>query len=506
MMKKVNVIVRDANDEWRARVDGEIVLALIGALAADPWTIEELHYAVGRFMVDEQRVKLFRKANRRPGVQLGDACWVVDLAARLLITPCDELPPPVCLYLDAEGPSSHLLPYHLSTNWQITSQFEDWQAIAAWRRGQMAEFERGLDRSLLYGEVLFRFLAEEAARQCERLDRASLDDQSHRQEWLTYPKVQRVIRKAHAEWLAFIPQGWGQSIRDAMVSDEGHLEADLRDRAIQWVMMDTCPRALRESDTAFKQSAFSSNEFRLYHQLVRHLLSDCLVAARRQFRRGGTLLPLAIADLKMASDVWLSSTSHPGLMNRSPRQVIREQRLRIPLGTRPGEVLDCECPLCRMMAEEPNAGPSFWFVPPVDDAYFPFQSELPEPGLMELADDASETPTERIWERVKVSWEDSDSASPKLRLFTLAGCTAELIDDIRNQSSNDNVGSESEELNRLMTNLARQARSAGNCTLDAAVNAFCDYLDDLVDVYPMLAVKLEDLQDRTIGLLETAET
>jgi hypothetical protein len=160
----------------------------------------------------------------------------------------------------------------------------------------------------------------------------------------------------------------------------------------------------------------------------------------------------------MMQQEWLHTPNHREYAGKPPVQVIERERLRLPMGSSGKQaMIDCDCPLCQMMAD---SGPTFWHLDDCNmDDEFPFalfedtreQWEAKQREWAELdarmeqrrakgpvdaeeelsmaggsvADDRSAS----VWQRSFVR--SLPGESPTLTLFGLGCHLAELVEDLR---------------------------------------------------------------------------
>ena len=110
-------------------------------------------------------------------------------------------------------------------------------------------------------------------------------------------------------------------------------------------------------------------------------------------------------------------------------------------------------------------------------------------------------PMDSVWKRVCIVSQPGE-VSAEVDLFTIAACTGELIEDLKqHQVERPLIDS----LNRHVGNLASALRSSSPDLLAPVVARFCECLDEIEIFYEELADKVDDLQTRLVGLVQVVE-
>jgi hypothetical protein len=140
----------------------------------------------------------------------------------------------------------------------------------------------------------------------------------------------------------------GRSPRDVMLEKQDFINHDLESRACQWSMQLEGPPCLPPSSFAYRFSGYGINEWVVYYELVRYLLSS----------DASDDLDFAslVSHLESLKESWLN-TPNDALGGRIPAILIDNERKRLPeaMGGR-SMVVDEDCPLCKMMGDECEAG------------------------------------------------------------------------------------------------------------------------------------------------------
>lgn len=365
----VHLTLRDARRAIELTVASATAEAFLAALSANPETFEELETALGRYAHPSVLSGLL---NLPPQADFGNAAaagvgdslgavadgtrqdghddrLVIDLPARWVGfrgTPT-EFPPSHSedvTYLDADDARNVVLRYRLDESWCLEPWTVDWPRRVADRRAARATMPPCDDRERLYAD-LPDFLAVEAWHA-----RAEQGASSVR-------IAREIARTIHENWLLTPrPSLAGASPRDVLLRQRGAIEQELSARAWEWSVIGQCPPPLPVGSRAVREGGVGTHEFVLYYDLVRQLLELAL----------GEVWPPGIETacglahwLATELDQWLDTADTELLHGRTPRQVIEEERRRIPFAVTSEEaIVDHDCPICRMMAEQ-HSGPVF---------------------------------------------------------------------------------------------------------------------------------------------------
>lgn len=498
--------VRDGQRDLHASIHGSYLDYVVAALSADPETIEELQAALARFLPEEREREFF--AGRRGGTcpEPWDAgVAIIDLAARLMVIESSYSRPGPhggVAMTDARNAREVVVPYHVADDWLFTWELESWEALADERR-RARRATSSLDaRAVLYGQVC-AFIAQACWSEA-RTGAATVDKAA----------VYQVISAIHARWLmAPRPDLGGQTPRDVLLARNSHLSWDIQDRAQQWSLLGACPRGLSTEAAAYHHGGFGTHEIVLYYSLVRFLLNECWEHAASQGNGLGEpstsaedFLAAEIHRLEALRDQWLETPDFEDLHGRTPASVIARERARLPEAVSGAEaMIDHDCPLCQMMADEPS--PMFWHLDGCnmdDDFAFSFHR------------------TREEWEAERRDWEDFDrrfeeeqrskianaaelgdsvwqtsfsadtmGTSVELSLFGLGAHLAELIQDLKDTGAATVI---IDGLNREFGNLRDSAQDPAATLVEAVIEKMRDTLATVGATYSALGDKCADLE------------
>ncbi len=533
-MSKMMFCVLDADRSLCAPCPAQFTDQFIPALCDDPETIEELQHAMRRFQPpDDPSTPLRGWSPGESERSLDGGICIVDLAARLIVyqsTFCpflrhgqvtwDDYPPD-------EPSAARWIPYRIADDWKVTEQLKGWRADAQQRRRRRQADPPFDSREVLYNQVI-PFIVE----QCFAA-RGGLED-GHgvwtppgSWQWRELPRrtadgktisTDDAVAEIHARWL-MTPRSElrGQSPRDVLHAQRSRIAMQIEDREFQWSSFGQCPSPLWRESIAYCFGGYGIHENVIYYELLRGLISRCWTMVVDCPAGQGPPAPEVVADrLGAAKQEWLH-TPGEDYGGKTPARVIQSERLRLPEGGSGEEaVIDCDCPLCLMMAE---SGPMFWHLDGCNmDADFPFslyhttreEWEREQCEWAQLDSRHSEQDVNEGDVRDKpLPWDDDEPAqsqssvwnrsfsyqrsgdSGDLTLFGLGGHLAELIVDSKE------LGEASERiygLNRDFGNLREAVANPSGSLVDPVVSSLCDKLALLSDTQPKLAEKCEDLQ------------
>jgi hypothetical protein len=177
-------------------------------------------------------------------------------------------------------------------------------------------------------------------------------------------------REIHARWLT-TPRAdlRGQAPRDVLLARREFVDLDLQSRELQWSLLLEAPPCLARESHAYRFGGFGMHENVMYYDLVRHLICRAI-----EFHRSGNSeeiklgfpaaqddLESQIVRLEQIKQTWLET---PGSDSggRAPVNIIESERHRLPLAMPPSDmIIDDDCPLCVMSAQEAAAGISIGF-------------------------------------------------------------------------------------------------------------------------------------------------
>jgi hypothetical protein len=546
--------------------DASFVHTLIPSLSDDPETIEELQYAIRRFLAptdDPDPLAHWRAdVDDKP---FDTGICIVDLAARFIVfqsTECDFLRQGSITFEDPDDPKAKWIPYHVPNDWLVSDSLDGWKSQAAECRATRSQRPMFDSRAVLYGR-----LAEFIAGECQAAHGGSTDANGvwtppSSWQWRELPrrgtKKRRLITDAiaeiHARWLMATRDDLaGQSPRQLLHAHRAEIGQQLQDREMQWSYFCSPPQPIGRESTAYRFAGYGIHEVIIYYDLVRHLLVQCwdMVNGERKIKPAQSRAAI-IDRLGMIQQEWLH-TPQSDYGNKSPAQIIERERLRLPMGVSGQEaVIDCDCPICQMMAESDQ--PSFWHLDGCHmDSEFPFDVYEPSFDAWKVthgdcdesdddddlvAYDAAEKfvlPDRSLQDTVSdLTWQRSFAGpqldeSPGLQLFGLGCHLAELIDSIRKGSTEaiqivapagrspgrgstrtkppasppiDDTQHWIDSLNRSFSNLRHAVADPGSALIKPIAARFTEDLLALAEVRPSLRAKCLDLDRQLFDFVQ----
>ncbi|MFO0904036.1 MAG: hypothetical protein U0939_13610 [Pirellulales bacterium] len=359
----VLLVLRDAQRTVELQVASGTAEAFVAALSANPESWAELHTALGRYVhpgVLPTLVEQVDQAASGGATALADVedGLVIDLPARWVGVRGAPTETPLghaedVHYLDLDSARTVVLRYELDDSWLIEPWSHAAEQRAADRRLARAAQPSPDDRATLYLE-LPRYLARESW-QARSAASGTTHEPSSRAD--REGALREAARAIHERWLLTPrPSLSGATPRDVLLRRRGAIEHEISARAWEWSVLGACPPPLPEASTAVREGGIGTHEFVLYYDLVRRLLELAL----------GDVWPPSVKTvdeltqwLTLERDQWLDTPDAELLHGRTPRRVIDDERRRIPFAVSSAEaIVDHDCPICRMMAEELD-GPVF---------------------------------------------------------------------------------------------------------------------------------------------------
>lgn len=507
-MSELSLIVRDLDRSIQGRLHGSVVDCAIAALAAEPDTIEELDHAMRRFMGGDHR-SCFAQFQPGDDAQPWDAgIVVIDLAARLAVGKSTYSATMVegsirslrhdAQQRDGAQEGEVWVNYRLSDDWECG----DWKGVwnGAWRaqadaRRQERAALAPLDaRPVLFGEPLLKFIAEQLP---ARRDLGA----------------EEAIRQVHVDWLLTERNDLcGKSPRAVLLEKQDFIGMDVQFRQLQWSEERRCPAGLDREGNAYRFAGIGPHEMILYYDLVRFLLGECWERIKKEGDLNRVDEARRLAKLR---DAWLKNPNEE-LSGRVPESVIEHERRRLPEGASGAEAaVECDCPLCQMMAED--SAPYFWGLDGAHmDEDFAFstyptredwEQEQQERQRWRCEFDQQQErrkldkeAAESLWQRTFINDELTDSLPlaefVPVAVFGFSAMVGEINQDLLDGAGDsEQAAAQRDTLNRLLGNL-RDALQSETELLDPAINRLVDELEDLGAQNEAISAKCSDLARR----------
>jgi len=342
---KLNLV--DSHTILSGTIHGSTGDCCVAGLSAEPESIFELQTALTRFDKDPYDFltsSMFRKTTELDEEPYDAGILVIDLASRTVACESTYSAPGPDGSVRYSGESDTGIPifYRVSDDWLFLNSIEEYKAVHAERRIQRLSNPPIDTRAVLYGPPLLNFLALNV-----RLTSAYcyLNDEK--------TKSLHSAGAIHAQWL-LTPRAdlGGRSPRDVLLEKQDFINHDLESRARQWSMQLEGPPCLPRDSFAYRFAGYGTNEWVVYYDLVRYLLTST-----DSFANSDTLdFESLVSQLESVKESWLN-TPNDVLGDRIPAILIDNERKRLPeaMGGR-SMVVDEDCPLCKMMGDECEAG------------------------------------------------------------------------------------------------------------------------------------------------------
>ena len=391
-MSEIKLNLIDSQTVISGTIHGSTGDRCIASLAAEPETIAELEAALARFERCPWNFSGSPNFHRTASIDPApyDAgILIIDLAARIVA--CDSTysqpgPEGSVDYHDGRQCTDIPLHYRLPDDWLFVNSVEEYEGVYRERRKS-----RGtpLDaRAILYGSPLLDFIATNVngsaeVQNCDRstFNRLQVEDTQLAGPSPTTPDcsnkeaaddshpLAETIRDIHRRWLLTQRSDLrGQSPRELLLAKQDLINSDLDSRMMQWSFQLERPPCLDRSSFAYRFAGFGTHEWVVYYYMLRHLIwtaFDMRIAAlERASALGSNDLQTEAELMAMLDDVKSVWLNEPGaeFESHAPINIIDNERRRIPEAMRGRSmVVDENCPLCKMMGDEAEAGLGIYF-------------------------------------------------------------------------------------------------------------------------------------------------
>lgn len=377
-MSEVKLNLTDTQRTISGTIHGSVADACIAALSAEPETLTELETALARYNKPTADISAFGWFHEHQGID--KAPWdagivIIDLAGRIVAsesTYSKPGPEGEVSYHDGVCGTDTSVFYRLPDDWLFLDAIDQYECLRAQRRLERLSVPPLDARAILYGRPLLEFIVSGVAQNLvcnstptsagplenDSSDSADQDDALRQQ-----------ISLLHARWLMTARDDLrGQSPKDVLLARQDFIDYDLHTRSMQWSMQGEGPPCLSTDSFAYRFAGFGTHEWVIYYDLVRHLLWTASTEERARIgdeETGGNQsvgLETQIARLEQLKTDWLERPQDD-YDNRIPALLIENERIRLPIAMRGRDmVIDDDCPVCQMMANEAEFGMEvgFW--------------------------------------------------------------------------------------------------------------------------------------------------
>jgi hypothetical protein len=410
-MSEVKLNLIDAQNTISGTIHGSMADACVAALSAEPETVAELAAALARYSKPAGDGSPFGWFHKRSSID--EESWdagivIIDLAARIVAAESSYSKPGLkgeVRYHDGVCATDTSISYRLPDDWLFLDQIEHYVRSREPRRLERLSTPPLDARAILYGRPLLEFMVREswsllyqtaaasgrdAGVEVERSLAAQVGEPAHLphaavdqsqtevcftgvEDRQSDPDQAETLRQQisliHARWL-MTPRDdlRGQSPRDVLLARQDFIDYDLHTRSMQWSMLGEGPPGLATDSFAYRFAGFGTHEWVIYYDLVRHLLSSGPNEETRRIGAGesGRSKPVAlepeITRLEKVKTDWLEQPQED-YSGRIPALLIENERIRLPIAMRVHDmVIDDDCPVCQMMANDAELGMEvgFW--------------------------------------------------------------------------------------------------------------------------------------------------
>jgi hypothetical protein len=389
-MSEIKLNLTDAQRTISGPIHGSVADACVAALSAEPETIKELEAALARYHKpngDKSPFAWFRMADDIDSEPWDAGIVIIDLAGRIIAsesTYSRPSPEGEVQYHDGVCATDVSVSYRLPEDWLFVTSIEQYEFLRDRRRQERAEVPRLDAREVLYGRPLLEWIVsvsyatEAAANETpvvqtslqsihSTTDKDLLGQSATTETELHTPDPEDVWRKEistlHARWL-MTPRDdlQGQSVRDVLLAKQDIIDFDLHTRALQWSLQGEGPPCLATDSFAYRFAGFGTHEWVIYYDLVRYLLCKALSqqgSCHADSRQKEYLEQLA--QFEKLKTEWLEH-SQEEYDGRIPALLIENERIRLPIAMRGHDmVIDDDCPVCQMMANDSELGMEIGF-------------------------------------------------------------------------------------------------------------------------------------------------
>jgi hypothetical protein len=407
-MSEIKLNLTDAQQTLHGTIHGSIADACVAALSAEPETISELEAALARFINpvdDSSPFAWFRKAGEIDKQPWDAGIAIIDLAARIVAsnsTYSQPAPQGEVRYHDGVCATDIPVLYRLPDDWLFLNSIEEYEGLREGRRQERAATPPLNAREVLYGRPLLEWVVSvvyttepgarascphaaaspavaESAGVSSAVAQTSVCSEPNYKTTTNREEVEssedespdpddalrNQISALHARWLMTARDDLqGQSPRDVLLAKQDFIDFDLHTRSLQWSLQGEGPPCLATDSFAYRFAGFGTHEWVVYYDLVRHLLWSALHCQR--FRLSDPMPQTEylqqLALLEQLKTDWLEQPQED-FGGKIPALIIENERIRLPIAMRGHDmVIDDDCPVCQMMADDTDLGMEvgFW--------------------------------------------------------------------------------------------------------------------------------------------------
>lgn len=509
-MSEVRLVIQDLTGAKWGDFHGSIVSRVVASLSAEPETIGETAEALERFENHGQRLLTQGLRSGFKSEPWDAGLVMIDLPGRLIAyeSSYDHFgsAASVC-YHNGSSATGLNIRYKLPSDWLIIDSLDQWPRHIPRREERLSRIARN-PRALIYGDELYNFVIERCFSSEELRQHLELQDPSSTYEF---------CKKLHIQWLQTPQAALGDlSPREYMVSQIEEVDSNLWSRQEQWGLTSTCPQPRSENCFAYEHGPMGSQEYLVYQYMMEFLLERCVV--RLEEIRNSKIdwdLFSERARLKNMVNEW-RDTLQDDFRNRSPAYIIDMERKLVPMTlSREETIIDCDCPLCNLMADLP--GPAFWGLDgsglPMEFEFSTMRTEQEWKEFM-LADFELDRPAEsdaqiRLGSGVPGGGNAlaATMVAPNTSLMALISVGFSLSDLLVKVEEVDPKRNYIASLNRHFDNLRAVVLEQGEhmSMVAPVLEKFEDSLQELRQEHPQLSIDCDEVSTMLAALLEFVE-
>ncbi len=377
-MSEVKLNLIDSQTILCGITHGSIANSAVAALSAEPETVAELEAALARYVNPSPHGSRFQCFEFISSIDF-DA-WdagvvIIDLAARIVAaesTYSRPGPRGQVYYHNGTHATDVCVLYRLPDDWRFVYSLAEYRGLRTSRAMKRAAHPPFDARPILFGRPLLEFIAltvnglhrdPVAKKLWSALASLSSQDlppsEPPEEGEANYKVVQDQVAEIHARWLMTRREDLGNATpREVLFVRQDLISFDLHTRELQWSLLGEGPPCLSKESFAYRYAGFGTHEWVVCYDLVRTLITNAL-----HIQMTGSTKPEELtAQLEQQAFAWLEQpqAEYGGSI---PANIIENERKRLPLAIHPRElIVDEECPVCQMMANESamGGGPGFW--------------------------------------------------------------------------------------------------------------------------------------------------
>jgi len=372
-MSEIKLNLIDSQTILSGTIHGSVGDRCVAALSAEPETIAELGAALERFEKRAPRFKSSGNFRSRTSIDpepFDAGILIIDLAARMIAYNSTYSRPSLeglVEYHDGIQCTDVPLRYRLPEDWQIVDSVEEYECLHEQRQKSRAT---PLDaRAVLYGFPLLEFINQNICLNINTVSSQTLPPAEPSQgepncadsEEFGGPFVE-TVREIHRRWL-LTPRDdlEGQAPRDLLLRKQELINFDLGERCLQWSIQMEAPPGLDRNCFTYRFGGFGTHEWVIYYYLVRHLLWTAVDFRTAALTEGSQVEGNLVPALVEVQTRWLNEPCEE-FGGRVPFNLIDNERRRMPEAMAGRSmVIDENCPVCKMMGDESEAGLGIYF-------------------------------------------------------------------------------------------------------------------------------------------------